>query len=131
MTNFTSLVVTWRAYYGSRGFIYDAKAVVGVGDAGLVPGAGVRIESCSPNPAGSETVVRFSVSRPARVTVAIFDVLGRRRAVLSDQVREPGGYSVRWRPGPLAGGTYFCRVLEAAADGSRSSAASRAIVVRR
>ena len=129
LTNFTALVETWRTEFGARGFLYDANAVVGIDPESVIPGAGVRIESCSPNPVSVEAQIRISVSHPARVVVEIHDVLGRRRALLSDETRPEGAYGLRWRPGHLPNGVYFCRVSEIAAG--QRMVASRAIVVRR
>jgi hypothetical protein len=70
-------------------------------------------------PAGAEAptftvgdrTLRFALERPARVSLAVFDVQGRRMATLLNESWRPGGaYEVpvattRWSPG-----VYLCRL---------------------
>jgi hypothetical protein len=68
-----------------------------------------------PNPFNPATSMAFSLSRRERVTVSVYDVSGRRVAVLVDGYVEPGVSSVRWDGRDDAGadaasGTYFVRM---------------------
>lgn len=67
-----------------------------------------------PNPFNISTVIPFSVSRKTRVSISIYDLLGRKINTLLDKILSPGEYSVAWngvdRNGsPVATGVYFYR----------------------
>ena len=129
-TDFTHLVLTWQTSFGSRAFLYDERAVAGVDPAGPVP-PGIALGPCSPNPFTSEMVVRLSVPRATRVRVAVFDILGRRRAVLADGPRAPGSYAIRWEARGLENGMYFRRAQEVDLVGGPGCVVCRKVVIRR
>ncbi|HEX7070066.1 MAG TPA: PQQ-binding-like beta-propeller repeat protein [Rhodothermales bacterium] len=67
-----------------------------------------------PNPFRGETTLWFSVPVDARVSLEIFDVLGRRVRTLADQNWTAGRHSVAWDGRDdsgqgVASGVYFCR----------------------
>jgi phosphatidylserine/phosphatidylglycerophosphate/cardiolipin synthase-like enzyme len=63
-----------------------------------------------PNPFNPRTAVSFQLSAVGRVTLRVFDVLGREVAVLVDEQKEPGSYRVMWEAARLSSGIYFCRL---------------------
>jgi hypothetical protein len=91
-----------------------------VGDATNVPpGPGAPMRPLSienrPNPFNPETVIRFTIPKPARAVLSVHDLAGRRVAVLSDGPREAGVFSVSWGGNddggrPVASGVYFVRL---------------------
>jgi flagellar hook assembly protein FlgD len=73
------------------------------------------MEPAYPNPSGAR--VRFNYGHPnaGRVSLVVYDVLGRRVATLVDRSEEPGWRSIVWdgrdRNGrQVASGTYFARI---------------------
>jgi hypothetical protein len=68
------------------------------------------LEQNYPNPFNPETAIAFDVPRAAYVTLTVFDLLGRRVALLMDQPAEPGRYRVRFDGRTLASGTYVFRL---------------------
>ena len=50
----------------------------------------------APNPFANSTEIRFELKEPARVTLTIYDLLGRRVRVLTDQMYGPGRYARTW-----------------------------------
>ena len=50
-----------------------------------------------PNPFNPETEIRFALARTGRVRVAVYDVAGRRVAVLVDEERAAGRHRVTWQ----------------------------------
>lgn len=64
-------------------------------------GAGVM-----PNPSYGETHVNFHTTRRQRVHVAVFDVLGRRAAIVTDAVYGPGAHSLSWNAAHVPAGHY-------------------------
>jgi Secretion system C-terminal sorting domain len=63
-----------------------------------------------PNPFNPTTTIRFSVNKYGRVTLKIFDILGREVATLVNKNLEQGTYEVVWSGGGNASGVY-CYVL--------------------
>ena len=69
-----------------------------------------------PNPFNPSTEIRFGLSEPCAVTLEVYDLAGRRRALLLDAAALPAGEQrVRWEAvgedgRPLASGVYFARL---------------------
>ncbi|MBN2416834.1 Ig-like domain-containing protein [bacterium] len=70
-----------------------------------------------PNPFNPETVIRFELAGATakRVTLTIYDILGRKVKTLVDEVRQPGTYNVTWsgsdaRGGRMSSGVYIYRL---------------------
>ncbi len=61
-----------------------------------------------PNPFNETTTVGFDLAEAGRVSLTVYDLLGRRVAVLLDEVRSAGRHTVLWQPGSLPSGAYFC-----------------------
>ena len=116
-TDFTSLIHTWETVYGGQGYLYNAEPpVLGVGDdprelamLELAPGA--------PNPVRTGVLLRYSLGREAHIRLAIFDIAGRKVAVLADGPRAAGDYAVQWDASQVPSGAYLCRLEELRADG--------------
>jgi hypothetical protein len=49
-----------------------------------------------PNPFGEATTVVYTVARPSRVRLTVYDVTGRRVSTLVDEPQPAGRYGVRW-----------------------------------
>ena len=63
--------------------------------------------------------VPFAVPEAARVEIVLYDVLGRRVAVLANSLFDTGRHTVRFDGSDLASGVYVLRaVMEAEAGGS-------------
>jgi hypothetical protein len=81
---------------------------------------GFALEKNWPNPFNPVTNVRYSVgvvggqfSVATEVRLAVYDLLGREVAVLSDERKEPGTYEVTFDGSNLASGVYLCRMSTA------------------
>jgi len=64
----------------------------GTGEAG----AGLRLSAPWPNPSGPTSTLRYTVPGPMAVRVAVYEVTGRRVALLVDGSHEPGEYTCVW-----------------------------------
>ena len=69
------------------------------------------LHSPYPNPFNSTTTISWSLPRPERVTVTIFDQLGRRISTLLDLQQSPGSHSIGWQSDGLSAGVYICQVM--------------------
>jgi hypothetical protein len=63
-----------------------------------------------PNPLAGSTTISFALPSQGKVTVNVYDMLGRRIANLADDDMPAGHYSVVWDGSNVAPGVYFCRV---------------------
>ncbi len=62
-----------------------------------------------PNPFNPSTEIRFALPITSRVSLIIYDVVGREISVLVDGNVEAGYYTVRWNASSMAGGIYFAK----------------------
>lgn len=63
--------------------------------------------NCYPNPVDASTTIPFELNGMGRATLTLFDQMGRRVAVLMDEVQPPGNYQVTFDVNGLAGGLYY------------------------
>jgi hypothetical protein len=69
----------------------------------------------APNPFSGQTTVEFDLAEQSRVTVAVYDMMGRKVATLVDGVRSAGPHAVGWNGQSdsgqdLASGVYLLRM---------------------
>ncbi|ACY49090.1 putative Ig domain-containing protein [Rhodothermus marinus] len=78
------------------------------------------LEGPLPNPFRGETALRLMLPEASRVSVAVYDVLGREVARLAGGEFSAGVHAVRWLAGSgLPSGTYVMRVEVLEGDGTR------------
>ena len=89
-------------YGGSLGRgLWRATGAVGAGeDAAAVT---LRLDAPRPNPARGAVRLRFALPAAASATLAVYDVLGRRVAVLAQGVLGAGRHEALWEAGTAAG----------------------------
>jgi hypothetical protein len=75
----------------------------------VVPGE-CTLEQNYPNPCNPATGIRFQVSELSRVSLKVYDLLGREVATLVDGERPQGVYRVQFEASGLASGIYFYRM---------------------
>jgi len=63
-----------------------------------------------PNPFNAATRFEVRVGKLGRVSLKVFDILGRQVATLVDETRAPGSYNVQFDGSSLASGIYICRM---------------------
>jgi len=63
-----------------------------------------------PNPFNPVTKIVYELSSEVKVTLTIFDILGREVAVLEDGVQEAGVKTVEFNAAGLPSGVYFYRL---------------------
>lgn len=85
---------------------------VGTERPGELPGL-VTLAAAYPNPFNPQTVIPFEMAASGAVRLEVFDALGRRVALLLDEVRPAGTHTATWNPNGLPGGTYLVRLTAA------------------
>ena len=99
--------------YGNNLFIdsiYVKNAITGITPIGnMIPGV-YSLEQNYPNPFNPVTNIRFSIPKQGNVKLEIIDILGREVAVLLNDFKTAGFYTVDFNAGELASGTYLYRI---------------------
>lgn len=78
-----------------------------------------------PNPFNPSTSVPFGVGDSSRVTLKVYDILGREAATLVDGVKQPGEYSAKWQAKDLPAGVYVIRMT-----GGRFQSVRKMVLIR-
>ncbi len=68
------------------------------------------LEQNYPNPFNPSTEIQFSLPQRSRVTLTIFDLLGREVATLVSEELSGGSYSTRWDAAGFSSGVYLYRL---------------------
>jgi len=63
-----------------------------------------------PNPFNPTTTIQFAVGGTQHVSLKVYDVLGNEVALLVDEEKSPGNYSVEFNAGKLSSGVYIYRL---------------------
>jgi hypothetical protein len=63
-----------------------------------------------PNPFNPATTIKYQIPSTSRVTLTVFDILGREVATLVNEVQDAGFKSVQWEAGGVASGVYLYRL---------------------
>lgn len=115
--------INWDVYYGeefadSHGSYFDALVVTPVDDLdplSMHQGPGARLSGIVPNPFNPRTRIMFSLDRAERVNVGVYELTGKRVAVLADEQFAAGEHSLLWNGCDMTGrsvpsGTYLVRL---------------------
>ena len=63
-----------------------------------------------PNPFNAETTIGFALPEDARVTIAIYNVMGQEVAMLVDETMPAGLHTVKWKADDVTSGVYFYKL---------------------
>lgn len=66
-----------------------------------------------PNPFNPSTTIRYDIPQASQVTIKIFDALGAESAVLLNEFKQPGRYTVEWNAKKFASGVYYYTIKAA------------------
>ncbi len=83
------------------------------GDQPNAPAAPARasLSQNSPNPFNPSTSIRFELTEAGSIELAVYDLSGRKIAVLADGPHAAGGHMIGWKPDRLASGVYLIRLV--------------------
>jgi hypothetical protein len=65
------------------------------------------LEQNYPNPFNPSTVISYSLKSPSKVTLKIYDMLGKEVAMLVDEMQAPGKHTANFNAARLSAGVYF------------------------
>lgn len=63
-----------------------------------------------PNPFNPITIIEYALPEASRVTIEIYDLLGRKVETLHDGIQIPGEHSVTWQADGFSTGVYFYKI---------------------
>jgi phosphatidylserine/phosphatidylglycerophosphate/cardiolipin synthase-like enzyme/DNA/RNA endonuclease YhcR with UshA esterase domain len=63
-----------------------------------------------PNPFNPATNISYQVPSAGHINLKVYDILGREVAILVDEIKPAGTYSVRWEASHFSSGVYFYRL---------------------
>lgn len=69
-----------------------------------------KLQQNYPNPFNPNTAIRFQVPFSGKVSLKVFDRVGRKVATLVDEVKSAGTHTVNFNASGLSSGTYFYRL---------------------
>ncbi|MHB8580157.1 MAG: T9SS type A sorting domain-containing protein [Ignavibacteriaceae bacterium] len=69
-----------------------------------------KLEQNYPNPFNPSTTINFQVPSASKVTLKVYDVLGRELETLVNEVKPAGKYSINFNADKLASGVYIYRI---------------------
>ena len=68
------------------------------------------LEQNYPNPFNPETKIKYSIKEPSKVTLKVYDILGREIAILINDNKPSGTYELNWNAANLPSGCYFYKL---------------------
>lgn len=71
-----------------------------------------KLEQNYPNPFNAMTRIKYSIKEEGRVTLKVYDLLGREVALLVDESKRPGIYEVEFKPNDLSSGVYVYQLKQ-------------------
>jgi outer membrane protein assembly factor BamB len=92
--------------YHVRNLIAVRDTVTSVEYEGSIPVL-FNLEQNYPNPFNSTTNIRYAIPQSGRITVKVYDLMGREVATLVDRYQEAGSYDVIFQVDDMASGIYF------------------------
>jgi hypothetical protein len=109
---------------------YSVASLTSVDENGTEVPSDFHLAPNYPNPFNPSTTIRFSVPSESRVTVKVYDQLGRVVATLADRNFSPGSYEARWDAIGMASGLYFSRVEATNTSGERFVGTRKMILMK-
>jgi endoglucanase len=105
------ICINWNApLVFVAGYFSGASGSTGLRPQGWLDAPRIELEQNYPNPFNPRTVVSFQLPVVSNVELAIYDVLGRTAAVLMNERKPPGLYTVTFDASGLASGMYLYRL---------------------
>jgi len=102
--------MSYSTFRGSIGHATSLRTQVGVVDRDAALPEAFRLAQNYPNPFNPTAAIRYQVSGVSVVKLVVYDILGREVAVLVDEKKAPGSYTVQFNASGLASGMHLYRL---------------------
>lgn len=84
-----------------------------------------------PNPFNPTTTIKFDLPEPAKVSLIVYDIVGRKVAELVNEEKAAGYHSITWNAAGVASGVYLARFIASDAYGySKYSKINKLILMK-
>ena len=123
----SSLSITVTSYTGK---LTPFAAITSVKNSKEVIPNTYQLDQNYPNPFNPATVINYQLASAGKVSIKIYDVLGREVKTLVDAYKNPGKYSVKWDASALTSGIYFYRIDALGQNGQRFVSTKRLAFVK-
>ena len=115
-------------------FLKDPEAPVSVSPPTNLP-ENFELDQNYPNPFNPQTTIQYQLPTSARVTVKIYDLLGKEIKTLVNKEQPAGFYSVQWngksdRLQPVVSSVYFYRLVAKSNDGQIFMQVRKLVLIR-
>lgn len=97
---------------------FGAGPTAGAAETPAYPPSDFVLAQNFPNPFNASTRIWIGIPQSSRVSLKIYDVLGREVANLMDAYAVPGNYEARWDGSSYSSGTYICRLVSMSKSGT-------------
>lgn len=114
-------------------FEIHGSTVTGIADHGSGRNIPERFElsDAYPNPFNPATLISYQLPVAGGVRLTVYDMLGREVAVLVNETKQAGSYTVTFDASSVASGMYLLRMVASAAGGGGGYSAVRKLLVLR
>jgi len=109
--------------------LFNQLSVTGVEGGPAVPRSFALLQNY-PNPFNPTTTITYDLPYASRVTISIYDVLGRRVETLVNESKSAGEYRASFNGGRYASGVYFYRMIAIGANGKNYSAIKKLVLLK-
>jgi len=110
-------IYEWRlravdaAYAGSEIAMGEfGVGVVSVDDQNNTTPEKFSLEQNYPNPFNPSTIIRYSIPESGKVTIKIYNTIGKEMTTLVNENKQPGNYEIRYDASKLSSGVYFYKI---------------------
>ncbi|MBW6457984.1 MAG: T9SS type A sorting domain-containing protein, partial [FCB group bacterium] len=97
-------------YYGYTLKLWTRDTETSVRDVAVIGEKGFKLEVAYPNPFNPSTLVPFSLTSNADVTIEVFDVAGKKVQTLVNEYKLAGNYNITFDASSLASGNYLIKM---------------------
>ena len=111
------------------GVTLNEQAAATEAQAALTP-ASTSVLQNYPNPFNPTTTIQYQLTAPGRVTLKVYDVLGREVALLQDGPMEAGYHTATFNGARFASGIYFSRLTVQAEDGKSITQTQKMLMLK-
>jgi hypothetical protein len=142
-TGQVTIVADRDGYNPAQGSVYIGPADYSVNGGSLnltavavtsVPGqmgvpSSYALEQNYPNPFNPSTAISYGLSAVSQVTLKVFNVLGQEVAVLVNETKAPGRYTVNWDAAKFASGVYLYTISATPVSGGQAFSSLKKMVL--
>lgn len=124
-------VVNGKVYYRLKQIDFDGTySYSNIIEADFSMPIAFELSQNYPNPFNPTTVIKFAIPTESKVTVKVFDILGREVAVLANESFAAGRHNLEFNASGLTSGAYFYTISTEGADGSKNQAVKKMMLIK-